>query len=143
MTEKGIIFFTDFCVFLCFFLGETFFLFMNCMTRRISCKATLICKVNDLKKKQNLFFLQVRPLPRPLKFALSHRGASRGRDEGGEYWEAPPIDSSPSATQSPTLTVVSVAQPTTLTVVPASAQPPTLSMVGDFVDEDGNPCSNV
>ncbi|XP_037800878.1 uncharacterized protein LOC119595786 [Penaeus monodon] len=71
------------------------------------------------------------------------RGASRGRDEGGEYWEAPPIDSSPSATQSPTLTVVSVAQPTTLTVVPASAQPPTLSMVGDFVDEDGNPCSNV
>ncbi|XP_047480200.1 uncharacterized protein LOC125032859 [Penaeus chinensis] len=71
------------------------------------------------------------------------RGASRGRDEGGEYWEAPPIDSSPSATQSPTLTVVSVAQPTTLTVVPASAQPPTLSMVGDFVDEEGNPCSNV
>ncbi|XP_042875090.1 uncharacterized protein LOC122255220 [Penaeus japonicus] len=71
------------------------------------------------------------------------RGASRGRDEGGEYWEAPPIDSSPSASQSPTLTVVSVAQPTTLTVVPASAQPPTLSMVGDFVDEEGNPCSNV
>ncbi|KAK7070700.1 hypothetical protein SK128_028579 [Halocaridina rubra] len=52
------------------------------------------------------------------------RVASRGHEEG-DYWEAP------SATES-----ISSTQPTTTTTA-------SLSLVGDFVDEEGNPCSNV
>lgn len=55
----------------------------------------------------------------PLKIINCCRVGSRGRDEG-DYWEAPPAPESV-----------------------ASSQPLTLSVVGDFVDEDGNPCSNV
>ncbi|XP_042238039.1 uncharacterized protein LOC121876741 isoform X2 [Homarus americanus] len=50
----------------------------------------------------------------------SLRAGARGREEG-DYWEAPPAAESVSTT----------------------TQQPSLSVVGDFVDEDGNPCSNV
>ncbi|XP_068248023.1 uncharacterized protein [Palaemon carinicauda] len=57
-------------------------------------------------------------------FTFKKRVASRGRDEG-DYWEVPPP------------------VPDSVTSTPQTAASTTLSLVGDFVDEEGNPCSNV